>query len=258
MHKWFLYRTHQSDDGTKDRFHYLADRLKGMASAVWMYDGDAGGGADYGSGLPSGSSSFKNTDEGITRLWPEVCESYRACPEGTPRVFPKSGGPKRPLKWTLGHLPALEWWVAAGRPKGRFMVWEHDLWWDSPFDAASALMPAFSSRKFIAQPVKRYRPGADAIQPKTVNRPQWLKDSTICHYTATVMSDGLMTALEEVTRAGCWGHCELLVPSVANHHPLGGGAASWNVVAGHPALRPIIHRFEGQTPGKRPQRLFSR
>jgi hypothetical protein len=229
-----------------------------VADAVWMHDGDAAGGARHPGNLPHGASSFENTDEGIAKLWPEVCESYMACPEGTPRVFPKSGGAKRPLKWTLGHLPALQWWVSMGRPRGRFMVWEHDLWWDSPFDPSAALGPAFSHRMFLAQPVKRYNPGPDSIQPPTVKRPSWLRDSTICHYTATVMSDCLMAALEEVTNSGCWGHCELLVPSVAVHHPRGGGTMSWNSAARSAALSPVIHRFEGQTPGKKPQRLFVR
>jgi len=258
MQNWLLYRTHQNDEKTQGRFDELSHLLRGMANVVWMCDGDSVGGCQYGGVLDKNSSSFTNTDCRIREIWPKIFETYDSCPQDTPRVFPKGGGPKRPIKWVLGHLPALQWWRENGKPEGRFMVWEHDLWWDAPFRAAQALAPAFSHHKFLAHPVKTYRPGPDAIQPQTVRPPEWLKDTTICHYTATVMSARLMASLDEISEEGCWGHCELLVPSVAHHHKNGGGAASWMAVAGHPALRPIIHRFPGQSPGKKPQRLFIR
>jgi hypothetical protein len=258
MKNWLLYRTHQADAGTADRFRYMCNSLRGVASLVWMHDADSRECSAFPGTLPDGSESFSNTDAGMAKIWPDVFSSYMQAPLSTPRVYPKGGGPIRPLKWTLGHLPALEWWISKGKPEGRFMVWEHDLWWDRDFAPGHSLLPAFSHRKFLAQPLKRYNPGPDTIQPPTVSAPPWLRDTMICHYTATVMSSCLMAALDEVSRMGCWGHCELLVPSVAHHHRHGGGAANWNSVARHPLLQHVIHRFEGQAKGKKPQRIFGR
>lgn len=257
MSRWILYRTHQGDLKSRERFIYLSKKLKGFAQLVWLFDGDSSENCSFDGTLPEHASAFKSSEDGMSKLWPDLLKSYFNSPIGTPRIFPKNGDKIRSIKWSLGHLPALEWWISTGRPRGRFMVWEHDMWWEDQFNPLAAIQPAFRHHKFLAQPVKRYNPGPDTVQPPIVNCPNWLKPSMVCHYTATIMSDNLMGCLDDLSKACCWSHCELFVPSVAHHHPKGGGCASWMRAAPSSELRKIIHRFPGQTKNKSPQKIFN-
>jgi hypothetical protein len=254
MDRWLIFRTYHNDDATVERFNYLSTKLGKKVSMVWLFDGDNKNDCSYPHKMPDNATQFANTDLSIRSKWPSIFDTYDQVPKSTPRMFSKDGE-KFSLKWVLGHLCILQWWVENGRPDGRFITWEDDIWWDRDFDPVKALEPAFRHKKFLATMVKK-RDKFDSPQPPVFNPPKWFKESMICHDCISARSSPLMHALEDFSNSGAWGQVEVVVPSVAASHPTGGGAAKWKDVAMDAKLLPIMHRFEGQKEKKSPQRLF--
>lgn len=255
MDRWLIFRTYHNDSAVVERFEYLSSQLAPHVSTVWLFDGDNEADCSYPSKLPKNSYQFANTDEAIRKMWPRIFETYDNMPKNTPRMFHKDGR-KFSLKWTLGHLYILQWWISMDKLDGRFVTWEDDIWWDRKTDIKNALEPAFRNRKFLATMVKKRNYQEDSPQPPVVNPPRWFKECSICHDCITARSSQLMHALEHFSGHGAWGQCEVIVPSVANSHPSGGGSATWRDVAMDVNLTSIIHRFPGQKENKKPQRLF--
>jgi hypothetical protein len=253
--RWLIFRTYHNDETTVGRFEYLAKRLFPYAKLVWLHDGDSDKSSHYPSLMPDGCSSFANTDLSIRKMWPKIFESYDFCPPSTPRVFDRKGNKYSP-KWVMGHLCLLQWWISEGRPDGRFITFEDDIWWDRDFNALRAFGPAFRHRKFLASMVKKYSKSVDSPQPPTINAPRWFEEKMICHDCIAARSENLLHALEDFSDNGAWGQVEVVVPSVAETHPTGGGCARWINAAPDVGLSALIHRVEGQKEGKKPLRLF--
>lgn len=255
MKKWLLFRTYINSPDAIDRFNYLAKKLSSDVHLVWLFDADYPTPCHYDGSMPSNCSQFGNSDQSIRNLWPLIFDTYDSVPGNTPRMF-ASNGEKFSLKWSLGHLCLLEWWKSVHQPEGRFITWEHDIWWDRDFNPVKALAPAFRHKKFLTPMVKPRNTAEDSPQPPVRNAPKWFKECMICHDCMTARSSNLFYALDQFSNHGAWGQVEVITPSVADTHPNGGKSASWSKVAMDACLQPLIHRFSGQRSRKSPQRLF--